>query len=375
MIGDWLPYLEETGISVYGEWFFIAPSEPLRALQTAWDEREYPYEAASIDDLPVEYHESELFADKMAPGVVAIEEYCFDKRQLVRRLAAGHHERILFGEITDFGFEQADEGSVIEWVDVDGQAAGERIRLTPSYVLVAVGGGTPKIINDIADAGGEAGGDEAEIRTAIDQVTFDRVHMLTLRSPSEALPDVSAIIVPKKLKIVSHRSVGHDGQDGEDDLVTWYVTNKPLSPIKPDDASGEASASVDPEHATAGFNPLFSAVPGVRERATDGTIEFYVYAGCKQGIGGASNVPYCEPIDGIANAALALPSVAGGAWSTAKRAVELVESSVEPSGTTVAIPGAGNVTIGDVPEHGSDVEWLSWQELRAAYPGIVTEAS
>jgi hypothetical protein len=65
-----------------------------------------------------------------------------------------------------------------------------------------------------------------------------------------------------------------------------------------------------------------------------------------------------------------LPSVAGAVWLTARRAVELVEETVKPSNSTAVIPGAGNVTIGNVTEHGSDVVWLSWPELLAAYPGI-----
>jgi hypothetical protein len=275
VVEDWLPYLDENDISVYGEWFFIAPDGPVSALQPKWDAGGYPYETVSVDDLPTEYHVSDLFADGTDTNVVAIHEYCFPKRQLVQRLAEGHEDRILSGDITDFGVEQSGDAYVLEWVDVHDHTTGERVRLTPSHAIVAAGGGTPKVVGEIADAVGEAGGDGATVRASVDQVTFDRVHMLTLRGPPEALPDVSAVIPPKKLKIVSHRSVG----PGEKDLVTWYVTKKPLSPIPPEDATAEALVSVDPEHTAASFNTLFAAVPGIRESVVDGTIECYVYAG------------------------------------------------------------------------------------------------
>jgi hypothetical protein len=366
VVEDWLPYLDEHDVRVYGEWFFVAPGGPLSALQPKWDAGGYPYEVASVDDLPVEYRASELFADEAETHVVAIQDYCFSKRRLVRRLAEGHEERILSGDITDFGVGRAGDAYALEWVEVDDHATGERTRLTPSHVVVAAGGGTPELTSDIADAVGDAGGNEAVVRASLDRITFDKVHMLTLRGPPAALPDVSAIVSPKKLKIVSHRNVG----PSEEDLVTWYVTKKPLSPVSPDDATAEALVSVDPEHTAASFNALFSAIPGIREPAAAGAIEFYVYAGCKQGTNGELNAPHCEPLDDVTNATVALPSVAGAVWLTAKRVVELVEETVAPSDTTAVIPGAGNTTIGDVTEHAPDVEWLSWPELLAAYPGV-----
>lgn len=113
-----------------------------------------------------------------------------------------------------------------------------KCRFTPRYVLVAAGVGTPKVVDDMADAVGEAGGDGAEVRTSLDRVAFDRRHTLTLRGPSEAFPEVSAVITPKTVTTASHRTVGRDRQGGEDDSTTWYVTNEPLPRMQPDDAFG-----------------------------------------------------------------------------------------------------------------------------------------
>jgi glycine/D-amino acid oxidase-like deaminating enzyme len=367
VVAAWLPYLEAHGVDVYGEWYFVAPREPLQRLQPRWEANGYPYEAASLGDLPPEYHESDLFANRADTQVVALRDYCFPKRRLVRRLADGHEDRILSGDVTDVGVGPAGDARAVEWVDVRTRATGEVVRLAPRYVVVAAGAGTPRLVGEMAVAVGATGGDEATVRASLDRVTFDRVHMLTLRAPAGVLPDVSAIIPPKKLKIVSHRTV----REGEEDLVTWYVTNKPLSRVDPEDVTDEALVSVEPEHAAAGFNALFSAVPGIRDRAGAGAVEFYVYTGCKQGVDGATNVPHCEPLGGLANASVALPSVAGAVWLTAKRTVELVAATVEPSGTEGVVPGAGNATVGHLTEDAPDVEWLGWEELVAAYPGIV----
>jgi hypothetical protein len=370
VVNDWLPYLKNHRVDVYGDWYVLTPNDLFQKLRAAWDEGGYPYEMGSPDDLPYEYRKGDLFARGTETRVVATKDYSFPKRQLIRALASDHEERIVIGDIMGFTFTSTGKTIRIETVEVRVRATGERVRLLPGYVVVTAGAGTPRLINSIADGVAAAGGDGAKVRAALDAVTFDNLHMLTLRGHPDYLPNLSAFVPSKRLKIVSHQNDGHDRVGGKGDLVTWYVTNEPLSSIDPADATDTAEGTVDPEHVTEGFNKLFSMVPAVRDRAKEGKIEFFVYAGCKQGIGREVNVQYCEAIEGLTNVALALPSLAGGARITAKRAANLVQAAVEPTTKAGKVPGAGHVVVGEVTEQGDDVEWLNWDRLVAAYPGI-----
>ena len=370
IVEDWLPYLKDNKVDVYGDWYVLAPDESLQKLRAAWDEGSYPYEMGLPDDLPDAYRKGDLFARGGETHVVKIKDYCFSKRQLIRAMARGHEERIVIGDVIGFTFAPAGKTIRIETVEVRVHATGEQIFLSPRYVVITAGAGTPKLVNSIADAAAAAGGNGTKVREALRPITFDNLHMLTLRGHPDDLPNVSAFVLPKRLKIVSHLNDAQDGVGGKHDLVTWYVTNEPLSSIDPADATDTAEGTVDPEHAAEGFNKLFSMVPAVRERAKEGKIEFFVYAGCKQGIGGEVNVQHCEAVNGLTNVALALPSLSGGAWVTAKRAANLVQATIEPTGKAERVPGAGHVTVGNVTEHGDEVEWLDWNGLVVAYPGI-----
>lgn len=370
VVGDWLPYLKDHGVDIYGNWYVLTPDDPFQKLRAAWDEGGYPYEIGSPDDLPEAYRNGDLFARGGDTHVVATKDYCFPKRQLIRALAGGHEERIVIGDITDFTFMSAGKAIGIEIVEVRVHETSERVRLSPRYVIVTAGAGTPKLINSIADGVAAAGGDGVKVRSALNPVTFDNLHMITLRGHPDDLPNVSAFVLAKRLKIVSHLNDDHDRVGGKGDLVTWYVTNEPLSSIDLAETTDTAEGFVDPKHVVEGFNKLFSMIPAVRERAKEDKIEFFVYAGCKQGIGGEVNIQHCEAVDGLANVALALPSLSGGAWVTAKRAANLVQAAFKPTGKTGRIPGAGHVVVGDVTEHGEDVEWLDWKGLVATYPGI-----
>jgi hypothetical protein len=370
VVKDWLPYLKGHRVDVYGNWYVLTPDDLFQKLRSAWDEGGYPYGMGSLDDLPDVYRKGDLFTRGGETRVVATKDYCFPKRQLIRALASGHEERIVIGDIKGFTFASTGKAIGIETVEVRVHATSEKVRLLPGYAVVTAGAGTPRLINSIADGVATAGGDGAKVRAALDPVTFDNLHMLTLRGHPDYLPNLSAFVPSKRLKIVSHLNDGHDRVGGKGDLVTWYVTNEPLSPISPADATDTAEGTVDPEHMAEGFKKLFSMVPPIRERAKEGKIEFFVYAGCKQGIGGEVNVQYCKAIDGLANVALALPSLAGGVWITAKQAANLVRAAIEPKGQVAKVPGAGHVVVGDVIEHGDDVEWLDWDRLVATYPGI-----
>lgn len=58
-----------------------------------------------------------------------------------------------------------------------------------------------------------------------------------------------------------------------------------------------------------------------------------------------------------------------GTRITAKHAANLVRATIELTGKVVKVPGA-RVVIGDVTEHGDNVEWLDWDRLLATYAGI-----
>jgi hypothetical protein len=369
VVEDWLPYLKNHNVDVYGDTYVLTPNDLFDKLRTRWDEGRYPYEMGSLADLPREYQKGDLFAREGETRVVVTKDYCFPKRQLIRALAGGHEDRIVIGDFTGFTFASADNGIRVESVEASVRGTGQ-VRLLPSYVVITTGAGTPRLISSIADGVADTGGDGAKVRAAMDPVTFDNLHMLTLRGHPDYLPNVSAFVPSKRLKIVSHLNDGHERIGGRGDLVTWYVTNEPLSSINPADATETAQGTVDPEHVAEGFNKLFSTVPAIRERAKEGKIEFFVYAGCKQGIGGEVNVQYCKAVDGLTNVALALPSLAGGAWITAKQAASLVRAAIEPTGKVGKVPGAGHLVVGDVTENGDDVEWLDWDRLIAAYSGI-----
>lgn len=370
VVEDWLPYLKKRKVAVYGDWYVLTPDDLFEKFRPQWDEGRYPYKMGSLDDLPYEYRKGDLFDTGRETRVVVTKDYCFPKRQLIRALVGGHEDRIVIGDVTGFTFASAGMGVRIETVEVRVRSTGEHIRLSPGYVVLTAGTGTPKLINSIGDGVEATGGDGARVRAALDPVTFDNLHMLTLRGHPDHLPNLNAFVPSKRLKIVSHLNNGHDRVGGKSDLVTWYVTNEPLSPINPANATDAAEGTVDPGHVAEGFNKLFSTVPAIRKRAKEGKIEFYVYAGCKQGIGGEVNVQYCNAIDCLANVAFALPSLAGGAWITAKKAANLVRAAIKPTGKDGKLPGAGHMVVGDVTEHGDGVEWLDWDRLVAAYPGI-----
>lgn len=369
VVQDWLPYMRRNGVDVYGEWFVISPDDPLEQLRPAWEAGGYPYEVRSASDLPDAYRGADLSSAAGRCHVVAIDDYCFPKRQLIAALARGHEGRIVLGEPESFAFEGTAGELAVESVDVRLRERGERLRIAPRYLFLAAGAGTPALVESLAGAVDAEGGGGGRVRASLDPVSFDKLHMLTLRGRAEDLPDVSVFVPPKGLKIVSHLNNRHAGRGGGD-LVTWYVTNEPLSVIDPARADGSAEAAVDPAHAADGFNRLFSLAPALRERARDGRIEFFVFAGCKQGIGGEVNVQHCEPVGGLANAALALPSLAGGAWITAGLAVALIEEAIEPSPADGPVPGAGPAPVGEVTELAAGSRWLGWDELLEAYSGI-----
>lgn len=370
VVDDWLPYLKKKKVDIYGDWYMLMSDEQLRVFRLAWENGGYPYEIVPPNSIPSVYRKGDLFATGQNVNAVKIKDYCFPKRQLIRSFANSHAGQIVIGDIRDYTFAVTSKATKIVTVEVQVHATNERIRFSPTYAVIAAGAGTPKLVNSIAARAEALGGDGAKMRAALNSVTFHNLHMLTLRGSINALPNLSAFVPPKRLKIVSHLNDHHDGVTGKNDQVSWYVTNEPLTLINLADAEDSAKSVVDPKHTEEGFNQLFLLVPTIREQAKKGKIKFFVYAGCKQGIDGRVNVQYCEPVAGLTNVALALPSLAGGAWITAKKAVDLIQKAVKPTGNIEKVPGSGHAVVGNVTEYSNDTKWLDWNQLVAAYPGI-----
>jgi glycine/D-amino acid oxidase-like deaminating enzyme len=380
VLADWLPFLDRLGVRTYGDdaYYVFATDEVRRRLTAAWDELGYAYREADREALPGPYRDGPLGRDESV-SVLAVDEYCLDRRELVEALVTGHEANVVVGDVVGYEFgtgadttgdERTDGQPTVEAVSVLTRG-GETVRLEPAYVVAATGAGTHAFFESIVSDEGflAAGGDPARVRQSLAPVTSQNVHMLTLRGPASELPAVSAYVTPSRLKVVSHR---HE-RDGEP-TVTTYVTNKPLAPVAPEDASGDALGVVDPDHVAAGFRALFDAVPGIREAAArpGSRVEFGVYAGIKQSTVDGSNVPHVGAVDGLGNVGLALPSVMGAARLSTAAAADAVADAVSPSGPVEGVDGGGDPPVGETFDRGGEMEWLDWEALTARYPGILS---
>lgn len=87
---DWLPYLNDLGVSTYGneDWYVLATEKPYQKLTGAWEKHGYPYEETGGDELPAKYNEEDFFGDGKESHILGIDEYCVDKRKIVESLVS-----------------------------------------------------------------------------------------------------------------------------------------------------------------------------------------------------------------------------------------------------------------------------------------------
>lgn len=373
---DWLPFLRDHGVEPYGadRFFAVLPLELSEGLQPLAEASGYPIEAVAPAQLPDGFQAGLPGDEDLA--VVRIEEYHVPKRGLVRALGDGHADRMLLGDVSGVRFEPAaDDGAVsVEAVAVDPASAETTVTLAPEVVVAATGTGTHRFVEGVLDDPSfetAAGSDADRLRTAIreqlDRVTYERAHMICLRGPPDVLPGVSLLLGHLGLSLVSADvDEAHDGVDG--DTRTWYVTPGGLAPEPLDDVPDGHLTDPDPAAVARGVEGLLGAYPPLRESLDE--LEFGVYAGVKQNVGASRSAQFCEPLEGISNLVVALPSVIGGAWCNARTAADIVGSALEPS-ESEPIPGAGEgVRIGRVVERTDAFEWRSWDAFREDYPDI-----
>lgn len=374
---DWLPFLRDHGVETYGadRFFGVVPRELYEGLQEVWEASGYPFEEVSPDALPGGFATGLPAEPPLA--VLQVEEHCVPKRGLVRALREGVSDRILLGDLTGARFEAAADGAAtIETVDIELAASDVTVTLAPTFVVAATGTGTRPFVDGLIDdpSFGAAADEAADrfggaIRDQLDRITYERAHMICLRGPTDVLPRASVLLGSRGLSVVSADvDVTHDRVGG--DRRTWYVTPRQLAPEPMEDTPAGHLADPEPAAVSRGIEELLAACPPLRE-ALD-RLEFGVYAGVKQNVGASRTAQFCEPLEGVPNLVIALPSVIGGAWVNARTAADLVEGTVEP-GDPTPLPGAGaGVRVGDVVERTDDFEWRSWEGFHEAYPEIVT---
>lgn len=383
---DWLPFAEQSGLQVYGNdrFYILTPPEPFEKLRAGWDAFGYGYEAVAPDGLPSGIRAGDQFRDGARTRVVKIDEYTFPKRQLVRILADEVKERILYGNVTAFSCAPASGGAAaVESVQVRLLESDATVTLNPRLVVTAAGTGTRRLVASIVEGAAPAAAPSADGRDAwkadvlsqVRDVACRRAHMLCIRGPRSALPNVNLLVLEHRLMIVT-ASVdrGHDRHsDDPSDRITWYVTPVHGGGAAARDVPDTAQGVVDEAVVVDGFRKLLKVFPDLGRRAADARsgLEFTAYAGYKQDVGEEKNRPLVLRPSGIDNLVVALPSLIPGAFVNANRILEEVESAVARAGRQPALPGAtGEILLGDVTENTDAVEWMTWERLREAYPGI-----
>lgn len=373
---DWLPFLDEHGVERYGadRFFGVLPPDTFEILGDALTASDYPFEEVDADALPAGFRAGLPEDDPVV--VVRVEEHRVPKRGLVRALSDGLEDRIVRGEVTRVRFTaDGDDGTVgASAVAVEPHATGGTVTVEPSFVVAATGTGTEQFVTSTIDdasfdrAAGEAAGLLRDsIADQLDRITYERAHMICLRGSTDVLPGVGVFLGGRGLTLVSADvDANHDRVD--DQRRTWYVT--PRTPVaEPLGAVPESHLGApDPAAVARGVEVLLGAYPPLQEHLDE--VEFGVYAGIKQNVDDSRVTRLCEPLEGVPNVVLALPSVIGSAWLTARETVDIVEAEVDPSGARrLPVPGDG-VGVGEVTERTDDFEWLSWEAFSEEFPGI-----
>lgn len=329
---DWLPYLDEHGVETYGadDFFGVLPPDMFAMLSEALVESGYPFEEVDVSELPEGFQAGLPEDDPVV--ALRLEEHRVPKRALVRAVSDGLEDRIVRGDITRLQFvdEVDDRSATVSAVDVELHATGGSITFEPSVVIAATGTGThPFVTSTIDDASfDQAAGEAAEelrasIADQLDQITYERAHMICLRGPTEILAGVSIFLGHQGHSLVSADvDANHDRMD--DRRRTWYVT--PRTPVPEPLGAVPDSHLGTPDGATVarGVEALLAAYPTLQEHLDE--VEFGVYAGIKQNINNSRITRLCEAVEGVPNLVLTLPSVIGGAWLNAQAAIDLVNA-------------------------------------------------
>ncbi len=317
----------------------------------------------------------------------------YPKRQMVRALSSGLVDHMVRGDIIRFGCGPVERGVInrteqrtmkIESVTMRLHASGEQIVLSPKAIISAAGTGTrhlfeslmaePSFARSVIQLGSNVTNWQGRIAQQLDKVKYRRTHMLCVRAPQGVLPPITAMLLAHGLFIAGHLNHDHDrvAHDGAD-YVTWYVTPLEQNPIRQDYAPHNAHAEASPEVVIHGFNRLVEVFPSLKKVVDTprSGVEFAVFAGYKQDIGEHPGIPVCEPVEGMSNLIIALPSVTTNAWINARTALTILENWMTGSSRSVAVPGSGQgVQVGNVNELTSEVEWMPWQTLVQRYGGI-----
>ncbi|WP_135364581.1 FAD-dependent oxidoreductase [Halosimplex halophilum] len=365
----WLPFAEDARVPVEGgEWYVCSTDHPYRHLVDQWDEAGYEYEERELADLHDVYREGTVFAKGSGEHVAAIDEYVIDREALVEALAADHEERVVVGDITAAEFATGEASApALERLTVETHQE-LTLQVEPDYVVAATGTGTHRFVDSLV--GGEsfrdAGGDADAVRGSIDPVTCRNQLVLAVRGPAEDLPAVGAYLPHKGMSVVPRRH-----RHREANYVTWYVTNDSAAEdVDPEDTTDEAMGTLDPEKVEVGYNKLFDLVPAVKDRAADGAdLEFYAYATLQQRIDGDA-VPHAEPLAGVENVGVALPSCAAGVWQATDDALDFVADAVDPSGPVDGVPTGGDPPYGQLADDRPGARWLDWKALGVRYPRV-----
>ncbi|ELZ30200.1 FAD dependent oxidoreductase [Halosimplex carlsbadense 2-9-1] len=366
----WLPFAEDARVPVEGgEWYVASTDYPYRHLVDQWDEAGYEYDEQGVEGLHEVYHDGTVFAKGSGEHVAAVEEYVIDREALVRALAADHAERIVVGDITDAAFAAGDaaDPAALDRLTVETHQD-LTVQVEPDYVVAATGTGTHGFVDSLvgSESFREAGGDGDAVRASLEPVTYRNQLVLAVRGPADDLPAVGAYLPHKGMTVVPRRH-----RYREENYVTWYVTNDSAAEaVDPEDTTDEAMGTLDPEKVEVGYNKLFDLVPAVKNRAAgEADLEFYAYATLQQRVDDEA-VPHAEPLAGVDNVGVALPSCAAGVWRATDDALDYVADAVDPSGPADAIPTAGDPPYGRLADDRPGARWLDWTALGVRYPRV-----
>jgi len=194
--------------------------------------------------------------------------------------------------------------------------------------------------------------------------------MICVRGPRAVLPPVNAFLPEHGLTIATADvDARHDRVDGES-RRTWYVTPVDPAAEPAGEVAATAEAAVDRRLVREGLERLSRLMPSLDEvgRRPESEVEVAVYAGYKQDIGSERNRPVFEPVSGLHNVAIALPSLVAGSWVNAHAARDWVRTLVPvPVPETPIAGGGAGARIGDVSENGPAVRWMTWQAFGDAF--------
>ena len=366
----WLPFAEDARVPVEGgEWYVASTDYPYRHLTDQWDEAGYEYDEREPEALHELYREGTVFAKGSGEHVAAVDEYVIDREALVRALAADHEDRIVVGDITDATFAAGAGGDspALDRLTVETHQE-LTLEVDPDYVVAATGTGTHGFVDSLVDEESfrAAGGDPDAVRASLDPVTYRNQLVLAVRGPAADLPAVGTYLPHKGMSVVPRRH-----RYREENYVTWYVTNDSAAEeVEPDDTTDQAMGTLDPEKVEVGYNKLFELVPAVKNRAAgEADLAFYAYATLQQRVDDEA-VPHAEPLAGVDNVGVALPSCAAGVWRATDDAADYVADAVDPSGPVDEVPTGGDPPIGQLADDRPGARWLDWKALGVRYPRV-----